>query len=93
MNATFDEVNYVGYGNLATDGYLRVGGYRKLPFGMTQNLYNGFQGCIAEFKIDERLIDLITNNLNTKYYPNLCTFSNGNFSVFSQTKKARGKET
>ena len=72
LNGTFDEVNYVGFGNLVTDGYLRLGGYRKLPFGLTQILYQGFQGCILEFKVDDRIIDLIKNNLNTDYFPSSC---------------------
>ena len=72
LNEKFDQVNYVGYGDLITDGYLRLGGYRKLPFGFSQNFYVGFQGCIQEFKIDERVIDLVKNNLNKAFYPNTC---------------------
>lgn len=76
-NATFDEINYVGFGNLGTDGYVRLGGYRKLPFGMAQGFYHGFNGCIAEFKLDDRSIDLIAYNLNPKYYPSVCALNNG----------------
>lgn len=74
-NATFDEINYVGFGNLATDGYVRLGGYRKLPFGMRPAFYHGFKGCIGEFKLDDRLIDLAANNLNLRYYPSVCDLS------------------
>jgi hypothetical protein len=72
LNSTFDETNYVGFGNLAVDGYIRIGGYRKLPHGMLNSYYQGFQGCIAKFKIDDRLVDIVANNLNTKNYPSFC---------------------
>ena len=72
LNGTFDEVNYVGFGSLITDGFIRLGGYRRLPFGMTQSLYQGFQGCISEFKVDDRLIDLVQNNLNKNFNPAIC---------------------
>lgn len=91
LNATFDEINYVGFGNLATDGYLRIGGYRKLPFGMAQSLHQGFQGCMFEFKIDDRLIDLIKHNLNTNYYPSLCSAMNGTNE--QKIKKVREKNS
>ncbi|CAF0717274.1 unnamed protein product [Brachionus calyciflorus] len=86
LNATFDEINYVGYGNLATDGYVRLGGYRKLPIGMPQNLNIGFQGCIKNFKMDDRPIDLIENNLNSKFNPNLCSTQ-----IFSSPKNNLNK--
>jgi hypothetical protein len=72
LNATFDDTNYVGYGSLKVDGYIRLGGYRKLPNGMLNAYYHGFQGCIAKFKIDDRLIDVVANNLNKRYYPSFC---------------------
>ena len=72
LNGSFDETNYVGYGNLVTDGYIRLGGFRRMPVGMNKNLYMGFQGCVSEFKVDDRSIDLVLNNLNTKYYPQSC---------------------
>lgn len=72
--ATFDKINYIGYGNLATDGYIRVGGYRRLPFGLNLKFYAGFNGCIADFKLDDRLIDLVTYNLNNRYFPSVCSY-------------------
>ncbi len=72
LNETFNQVNYVGYGDLITNGYLRIGGYRKLPFGFNQHFYHGFQGCIKETKIDDRIIDLVKNNINKLFHPNSC---------------------
>lgn len=74
-NASFDETNYVGFGDLVTDGYIRVGGYRRLPFGINHLFHHGFNGCIAKLKLDDRLVNLIDFNLNQKYYPTFC----GNF--------------
>lgn len=75
LNGSFDEVNYVGYGNLLSDGYLRFGGFRKLPSGFSQSFYQGFQGCISEFKVDDRYINLIRNNLNYEIIPARCSES------------------
>lgn len=73
LNKTFDEINYIGYGSLITDGYVRLGGYRKLPFELSKILKVGFQGCIKDFKIDGDTINLIEKNLNSNFYPNFCS--------------------
>lgn len=72
LNSTFDETNYVGYGNLITDGYIRLGGYRKIPSKMAQILKIGFQGCIKELKIDNKSINLAEDNLNLNFFPSFC---------------------
>lgn len=75
LNGTFDEINYVGFGNLLSDGYLRVGGWRRLPSGFNLPFYQGFQGCLNELKVDERLIDLVRHNINTDLIPVKCSDS------------------
>ena len=54
---------------------LLLGGYRKLPFGFSKPFYQGFQGCISEFKVDDRIIDLMRNNLNPDIIPVRCSES------------------
>ncbi len=107
LNGSFDEINYVGFGNLVSDGYIRLGkfqndfwrkksfsfyfenfllgGYRKLPFGFSQPFYQGFQGCISEFKVDDRIIDLMRNNLNPDVFPIRCSESPNKYKI----KRAR----
>ena len=60
---------------------------------MSQSLHQGFQGCIFEFKIDDRLIDLVKNNLNTNYYPSLCWSTNANANNEQKIKKIREKNS
>lgn len=72
MNATFDEINYVGYGYLTTDGYVRLGGYRKIPIGKKSSLSQGFRGCVARFEIEDRPVDIVQSNLNSNYHLNVC---------------------
>ncbi len=69
----FSIVNFVGKGDLLSDGYLRVGGYRRLPFGFSQDFYYGFQGCIQGMKIDDRPVDLVRYNLNSNFRPSYCS--------------------
>ncbi|RNA43441.1 agrin [Brachionus plicatilis] len=84
----WSSVNYIGYGNLVTDGFIRLGGYRKIPSRLRKFLKIGFRGCIKEFKVDNKLINLIENNLNENFYPNLCslvTFEIGMYPVSPST--------
>jgi hypothetical protein len=87
LQAFFDETYYIGFGSLNVDGYVRVGGYRKLPTGLPWSYYHGFQGCIAKFKIEDRLVDIVENNLNKRYFPNMCSsekkdYQRNNTTVF-----------
>lgn len=72
INGTLDKTNYYSFNSLNTDGLVRIGGYRRLPYGLSRAYYHAFQGCISNLKIDNRRIDLIANNVVTDYHPIRC---------------------
>lgn len=55
----------MGATELNTDGILWVGGHVTLPTGLPKSYYQGFVGCIRDFKTDSEVVSLTAHLTNS----------------------------
>ena len=66
-------VSEAGANDLNTDGLIWVGGYSStLPSGLPNDYYNGFIGCLKDFKMDSESVSLTAHAVTSSSIRRYC---------------------